>query len=126
MVVKLVKKPINMKLIRINITADTLRFDRAGFINLAKVDATTEEDILAQIDEDDQEERQDAGKFVQRLRKRLSLNQVKFAGLINVSVNTIRDWERGRRYPTGAAKALLKILDRAPEAALAALRSTNY
>lgn len=122
MVVKLVKKPINMKLIRINITADTLRFDRAGFINLAKVDATTEEDILAQIAEDDQEARQDAGKFVQRLRKRLGLNQVKFAGLINVSVNTIRDWEQGRRYPTGAAKALLKILDRAPEAALAALR----
>ena len=30
-------------------------------------------------------------------------------------------WEQGKRSPTGAAKALLKVLDKAPEAALAAL-----
>jgi DNA-binding transcriptional regulator YiaG len=34
---------------------------------------------------------------------------------------TIRNWEQGKRCPTGAAKALLKVLDKAPEAALAAL-----
>lgn len=111
-----------MKLTRITITADDLRFDKIGFVDLDKVDATTEEDILAQIAEDEQEVRQDAGKFVQGLRKRLGLSQVKFSGLINVPVNTIRDWEQGRHYPTGAAKALLKILDRAPEDALTALR----
>lgn len=32
-----------------------------------------------------------------------------------------RNWEQGKRSPTGAAKALLKVLDKAPEAALAAL-----
>lgn len=118
--------PIKMKLTRITITADNLRFDKIGFVDFDKVDATTEEDILAQIAEDEQEARQDAGKFVQGLRKRLGLSQVKFSGLIDVRVNTIRDWEQGRLYPTGAAKALLKILDRAPEAALAALHQKNY
>jgi putative transcriptional regulator len=38
-----------------------------------------------------------------------------------VSLDTIRNWEQGKRSPTGAAKALLKVLDKAPEAALAAL-----
>lgn len=33
----------------------------------------------------------------------------------------IRNWEQGKRSPTGAARALLKVLDKAPEAALAAL-----
>jgi putative transcriptional regulator len=31
------------------------------------------------------------------------------------------DWEQGKRCPTGAAKSLLTVLDKAPEAALAAL-----
>jgi putative transcriptional regulator len=38
-----------------------------------------------------------------------------------VSLDTIRNWEQGKRCPTGAAKALLRVLDKAPEAALAAL-----
>jgi hypothetical protein len=36
-----------------------------------------------------------------------------------VSHETIRNWEQGKRCPKGVAKALLKILDKAPEAALA-------
>jgi len=34
---------------------------------------------------------------------------------------TIRNWEKGKRCPTGAAKSLLKVLNKAPEAAVAAL-----
>jgi putative transcriptional regulator len=41
---------------------------------------------------------------------------------IDVSLDTIRNWEQGKRSPTGAAKSLLKVLDKAPEAALAALQ----
>ena len=36
-------------------------------------------------------------------------------------VETIRNWEQGKRSPAGAAKALFKVLDKAPELALAAL-----
>ena len=43
------------------------------------------------------------------------------SGASNVPLETIRNWEQGKRSPTGAAKALLKVLDKAPEAALAAL-----
>ena len=44
-----------------------------------------------------------------------------FSRRIDVSIDTIRNWEQGKRRPTGAAKALLKVLDRVPELALAAL-----
>jgi putative transcriptional regulator len=52
----------------------------------------------------------------------LGLTQQELAERINVSLDTIRNWEQGKRVPTGAAKALLKILDRSPETALAALQ----
>lgn len=52
---------------------------------------------------------------------RLGLSQAEFSRRIEVSLETIRNWEQGKRCPTGIAKALLKVLDRAPEAALVAL-----
>ncbi len=61
------------------------------------------------------------GPYSRRVRKRLGFSQAKFAERIDVSLDTIRNWEQGKRRPTGAAKALLKVLDKAPEAALAAL-----
>jgi putative transcriptional regulator len=55
------------------------------------------------------------------VRRRLGFNQAEFAERIDVSPDTIRTWGQGKRYPTGAAKAPLRVLDKAPEAALAAL-----
>jgi putative transcriptional regulator len=55
------------------------------------------------------------------VRRRLGLSQLEFSHRIDVSLETIRNWEQGKRRPTGAAKALLKVLDKAPEAALSAL-----
>jgi putative transcriptional regulator len=63
----------------------------------------------------------DAGEYTRRIRMRLGLTQVQLAAKLDVPIDTLRNWEQGKRYPTGPAKALLKILDRAPEAALAAL-----
>ncbi len=40
---------------------------------------------------------------------------------IDVPLDTIRNWEQGKRYPTGAARSLLKVLDRVPKAASSAL-----
>jgi len=78
-------------------------------------------DIARHIAEDEAEAMQDAAKYTRRIRSRLGLSQAEFSRRINVSLDTIRNWEQGKRSPTGAAKALLKVLDRAPEAALAAL-----
>lgn len=61
---------------------------------------------------------QDAARFARRVRKRLGLTQLEFSERIDVSLDTIRNWEQGKRRPTGAAKALLKVLDKAPETAL--------
>lgn len=93
----------------------------AGRIDKDRVDATTENEILAQQAIDDAEAMADAAKFARRVRKRLGFSQPEFAERINVPLDTIRNWEQGKRCPTGAAKALLKVLDQAPEAALEAL-----
>lgn len=92
-----------------------------GRIDVAGVDATTEYDIMSHQAEDEVESMLDAAKFARRVRRRLGLTQVEFSSRLDISLDTIRNWEQGKRSPTGAAKALLKVLDRAPEAALAAL-----
>lgn len=92
-----------------------------GRIDPARVDATSEADIAAQQASDEAEALQDAAKFARRVRKRLGLSQAEFSQRIDVPLDTIRNWEQGKRSPTGAAKALLKVLDKAPEVALAAL-----
>ncbi|MGD0960593.1 MAG: helix-turn-helix domain-containing protein [Methylomonas sp.] len=92
-----------------------------GRVDFNRLDATSEQDITAQQRIDDANAMLDAAKYARRVRKRLGLSQAEFSKHINVSLETIRNWEQGKRCPTGAAKALLKILDKAPEAALAAL-----
>lgn len=57
---------------------------------------------------------------VVRVRTRLGLSQAKFAALLGISANTLKNWEQGRRRPTGAAKVLLKVAARHPKAVLEA------
>jgi putative transcriptional regulator len=87
----------------------------------SRVDATTEEEIAAQIAEDDAETMRDAATYARRVRRKLGLSQVAFARRIGVPVDTVRNWEQGKRAPQGPARALLRIIDRAPDAALHAL-----
>ena len=53
---------------------------------------------------------------VRSIRDKTGLSQVKFAALLGVSVRTLQDWEQERRVPSGAARTLLLIADRNPEA----------
>ncbi|XOV85253.1 MAG: helix-turn-helix domain-containing protein [bacterium] len=48
-------------------------------------------------------------------RKAVNLTQREFAKLLNVAIDTVQDWEQGRRSPRGAAKTLLKIAKSHPE-----------
>jgi putative transcriptional regulator len=110
-----------MKTVRMTINPANPASLVGGRIDPARVDATTEAAIAVQQAADEVDALQDAAKFTRRVRKRLGLSQAEFSQRIEVSLETIRNWEQGKRCPTGAAKALLKVLDRAPEAALAAL-----
>ena len=110
-----------MKTVRVKIDPAIAATMALGRIDTARVDATTQDDIAKQEAADEAESMQDAAKFARKVRRRLGLSQAEFSMRINVSLDTIRNWEQGKRCPTGAAKALLKILDKAPEAAMAAL-----
>ncbi len=48
-------------------------------------------------------------------RNALGLSQSKFAELLGVSKRTLQEWEQGRRTPNGAAKTLLRVVERHPE-----------
>ena len=58
---------------------------------------------------------------VKAIRAKTGLTQSRFAEVLGVSKRTLENWEQGRRYPTGPARALLKILDADPKHALDAL-----
>ena len=44
------------------------------------------------------------------LRERTGVSQAVLAGFMNVAVNTVSQWERGERQPTGAALKLLHVV----------------
>ena len=56
------------------------------------------------------------------IRARLGLSQREFAKLIGVSVDTLQNWEQGRRQPSGPAAVLLKVLESDAEAVMRAMR----
>ena len=60
---------------------------------------------------------------VRDLRRRARLTQLEFAARLGVPVETIRNWEQGKRMPRGPARALLAVIAHAPETVFAALAS---
>ena len=58
---------------------------------------------------------------VRDLRRRSHLTQQEFAARLGVPVETIRNWEQGKRLPRGPARALLAVIAHAPETVFAAL-----
>jgi putative transcriptional regulator len=58
---------------------------------------------------------------VRELRRRARLTQLEFAARLGVPVETIRNWEQGKRMPRGPARALLAVIAHAPDTVFAAL-----
>lgn len=48
-------------------------------------------------------------------RLKTGLSQAEFAQVLQISPRTLQEWEQGRRAPTGAARALIRIAFRHPE-----------
>ncbi|WP_404420539.1 helix-turn-helix domain-containing protein [Nibricoccus sp. IMCC34717] len=55
---------------------------------------------------------------VAAIRAKLKFSQAQFARAFGISVDTLQNWEQGRRQPTGPAKVLLRVAERHPEAVL--------
>lgn len=60
---------------------------------------------------------------VKKIRAKLHKSQVQFAHMIGVSVDTLQNWEQGRRRPVGPALALLRVAEAAPQVVLEALHA---
>lgn len=58
---------------------------------------------------------------VRDLRRRAHLTQQQFAAKLGVPVETIRNWEQGKRAPRGPARALLAVIAHAPDTVFDAL-----
>ncbi len=96
---------------------------KAGRIDAAKLDVTTDEDIARQIADDpdvapDLSTRSDPLPPDPRmLRERVGMSQEAFARTLGIPVATLRNWEQKRFKLDPAAVSLLRIVDRDPEAA---------
>lgn len=80
-----------------------------------------------QMDEIVRGERQPSREFyvdaaqVKAVRLLTGLSQVKFAKVLDVDVGTLRNWEQGRREPTGPARSLLRAIKNDPRHVMSAL-----
>ncbi len=62
-----------------------------------------------------------AAEHIVALRKRMKLSRKKFADRFGLDARAVQDWEQGRRVPDRAARVLLTVIDRDPEAVVRAL-----
>ena len=55
------------------------------------------------------------------IRKKLGLSRRRFAERFHLDPRALQDWEQGRRRPDQAARVLLTVIEREPEAVARAL-----
>ena len=58
---------------------------------------------------------------VVQARQSTGLSQADFASALSISKRTLQEWEQGRRSPSGAAQALIRIARKHPEVVREAL-----
>jgi putative transcriptional regulator len=58
---------------------------------------------------------------VREIRKQFAQTRGQFADMMGISRETLRNWERGRRFPLGPARALLRIAAADPDVVAAVL-----
>ncbi|HJS84885.1 MAG TPA: helix-turn-helix domain-containing protein [Acetobacteraceae bacterium] len=87
---------------------------------------TTEEDVRRHMTEDGEDPDAPLPPFqpppdAKAIRAKLGMSQVVFAALLGIPVAMLRNWEQDRVVMDPAARSLLKVVDREPEAVLRAL-----
>jgi putative transcriptional regulator len=66
-----------------------------------------------------------AAAYARGVRRQTKLTQAEFASRIGVPIETVRNWEQGKRSPRGPARALLKLIEKAPQVAFAVLSTAK-
>jgi putative transcriptional regulator len=59
--------------------------------------------------------------YARAIRSAARMTQAEFAARIGVPVETVRNWEQGKRLPRGPARALLRVIEGAPDVAFSVL-----
>ena len=98
----------------------------AGRVDLAKLDATTEEDIRRHLVEDGTDPDQPFAGLrpivsPADVRRRTGLSQDKFAKALGIPPATLRNWEQGRTQPDPVALAFFALVDDDPQRAFKVL-----
>ena len=62
-----------------------------------------------------------AAEHILAIRKRMKLSRQKFADRFGFDARAVQEWEQGRRVPDRAARILLTVIDRDPEAVVRVL-----
>ncbi len=52
---------------------------------------------------------------IQKIREKSKLSQNVFAKVLNVSSSSVKQWEQGKRTPSGSTKVLLELLKENPD-----------
>jgi putative transcriptional regulator len=63
---------------------------------------------------------------VAKIRQSMGLTREAFALRFGLPLGTVRDWEQHKRKPDGAARVLLTVIDREPEAVTRALAAADF
>jgi len=63
---------------------------------------------------------------VRAIRTKLKMSQNAFAARFGILPSTLRDWEQNRRHPDGAARILLMVIDKEPDAVTRALAPASH
>ena len=58
---------------------------------------------------------------IRDIRKKFRQTRGQFADMLGISKETLRNWERGRRFPVGPSRALLRIASANPDVVAAVL-----
>lgn len=112
------EKKRDTKLKRISVNLSDPKTLPKWKVNQKLLDATSENEIAQQKLQDDLEAKMDAAQYARSIREKLGFTQRELSERILVPLDTIRNWEQGKRYPTGPARLLLKILDKSPQLVL--------
>ncbi len=59
-------------------------------------------------------------------RRSTGLSQAEFASALGISKRTLQEWEQGRRAPSGAAQALIRIARKHPAIVRDALTQSDH